>query len=56
MAPGARAPVSGWLVATVASVVAANDHARVIGLQVPGWPGNRAGQHLDLRLPAEDGY
>ena len=56
MAPGARAPVSGWLVATVASVVAANDHARVIGLQVPGWPGNRAGQHLDLRLTAEDGY
>lgn len=55
MAPGARAP-SGWLVGTVASVVAANDHARVIGLQVPGWPGNQAGQHLDLRLTAEDGY
>ena len=25
-------------------------------LDVPGWPGHRAGQHLDLRLTAEDGY
>ncbi len=56
MAPGARTPVSGWLVATVASVVSATAHARVITLRVPGWPGNQAGQHLDLRLTAEDGY
>jgi ferredoxin-NADP reductase len=48
--------VSGWLIATVDSVLVANDHARVIGLRVPGWPGNQAGQHLDLRLTAEDGY
>jgi ferredoxin-NADP reductase len=25
-------------------------------LDVPDWPGHRAGQHLDLRLTAEDGY
>ena len=25
-------------------------------LDVPGWKGHRAGQHLDLRLTAEDGY
>ena len=25
-------------------------------LEVPGWPGNQPGQHLDLRLTAEDGY
>jgi ferredoxin-NADP reductase len=25
-------------------------------LEVPDWPGHRAGQHLDLRLTAEDGY
>ena len=25
-------------------------------LDVPGWPGHRAGQHVDLRLTAEDGY
>nr|WP_106211613.1 ferredoxin reductase [Glaciihabitans tibetensis] len=30
--------------------------ARSIQLDVPGWPGNIAGQHLDVRLTAEDGY
>ncbi len=30
--------------------------ARSITLEVPGWGGNLAGQHLDLRLTAEDGY
>jgi ferredoxin-NADP reductase len=29
---------------------------RTIGLDVPSWPGHRAGQHLDVRLTAEDGY
>jgi ferredoxin-NADP reductase len=27
-----------------------------IGLDPPDWPGHRAGQHLDVRLTAEDGY
>jgi ferredoxin-NADP reductase len=27
-----------------------------ISLQLPDWPGHRAGQHLDVRLTAEDGY
>jgi ferredoxin-NADP reductase len=31
-------------------------HARTLSLAVPGWPGHRAGQHLDVRLTAEDGY
>ena len=30
--------------------------ARTIVLDVPGWPGHRAGQHVDVRLTAEDGY
>lgn len=30
--------------------------ARSIVLDVPGWPGNLAGQHVDVRLTAEDGY
>jgi ferredoxin-NADP reductase len=30
--------------------------ARGIILDVPNWPGNVAGQHVDLRLTAEDGY
>ncbi|HEU0296132.1 MAG TPA: ferredoxin reductase [Anaerolineales bacterium] len=25
-------------------------------LDIPGWPGHRAGQHVDVRLRAEDGY
>jgi ferredoxin-NADP reductase len=29
---------------------------RSLELGVPGWPGHRAGQHVDVRLTAEDGY
>jgi len=45
-----------WQVATVASVIRETDSVVTIGLEVPGWPGHRAGQHLDVRLTAEDGY
>jgi ferredoxin-NADP reductase len=30
--------------------------ARTLTLDVPGWPGHRAGQHVDVKLTAEDGY
>jgi len=40
----------------VSSVTAETDAVRTIGLEVPGWPGHGAGQHLDVRLTAEDGY
>lgn len=30
--------------------------ARSLILDVPGWPGHRAGQHVDVRLTAADGY
>jgi ferredoxin-NADP reductase len=30
--------------------------ARTLVLDVPGWPGHRPGQHVDVRLTAEDGY
>jgi ferredoxin-NADP reductase len=29
---------------------------RTLALELPGWPGHRAGQHVDVRLTAEDGY
>jgi ferredoxin-NADP reductase len=32
------------------------DRTRSIELDVPGWPGHRPGQHVDVRLTAEDGY
>jgi ferredoxin-NADP reductase len=55
----ARAAVLGrltWLVAEVAGLVSETPRVRTIVLDVPGWPGHRAGQHLDVRLTAEDGY
>jgi ferredoxin-NADP reductase len=55
----ARAAVLGrltWQVATVAEVVDETPRVRTIVLEVPDWPGHRAGQHLDIRLTAEDGY
>ena len=30
--------------------------ARTLVLAMPSWPGHRAGQHVDIRLTAEDGY
>jgi ferredoxin-NADP reductase len=45
-----------WLVAGVVGLVTETPRVRTIVLDVPGWPGHRAGQHLDVRLTAEDGY
>jgi ferredoxin-NADP reductase len=45
-----------WRSATVARVMAESPRARTLVLDVPGWPGHRAGQHVDVRLTAEDGY
>jgi ferredoxin-NADP reductase len=33
-----------------------NAHAKTLVLHVPNWPGHQAGQHVDIRLTAEDGY
>jgi ferredoxin-NADP reductase len=45
-----------WRLATVTGTRQENGHARTLELEVPGWPGHKAGQHVDLRLTAEDGY
>jgi ferredoxin-NADP reductase len=45
-----------WRVATAAAVKPESVHAKAILFDVPGWPGHLAGQHLDIRLTAEDGY
>ena len=42
--------------ATTRAVRDETEHARTIELDVPGWPGHVAGQHVDVRLTAEDGY
>jgi ferredoxin-NADP reductase len=45
-----------WQTATAASVTGETPTVRTISLVVPGWPGHRAGQHVDVRLTADDGY
>ncbi|TQS42571.1 ferredoxin reductase [Cryptosporangium phraense] len=45
-----------WQVGTVASVREETATARTLVLDVPDWPGHLAGQHLDVRLTAPDGY
>ena len=45
-----------WRVATIADVISETRHAKTLVLDVPGWPGHLAGQHVDVRLTAEDGY
>ncbi|MFC7275901.1 ferredoxin reductase [Paractinoplanes rhizophilus] len=45
-----------WLTGMVVASVPETPDARTIGLEIPDWPGHRAGQHVDLRLTAEDGY
>jgi ferredoxin-NADP reductase len=47
---------SGWQVATLVERRAESPSAETLVLDVPGWPGHQAGQHLDLRLTAPDGY
>jgi ferredoxin-NADP reductase len=45
-----------WQDAKVGAVVRETAQAVTIVLEVADWPGHRAGQHLDIRLTAEDGY
>jgi ferredoxin-NADP reductase len=45
-----------WRVAEVVNVVPETPRVKTIAFDVPGWPGHRAGQHVDVRLTAEDGY
>jgi ferredoxin-NADP reductase len=45
-----------WLVAEVAAKVDETPRVRTLLLDADGWAGHRPGQHLDVRLTAEDGY
>jgi ferredoxin-NADP reductase len=55
--PDAAAPARlEWRVATVVDVRDETPRARTLVLDVPQWPGHRAGQHVDVRLVAADGY
>ena len=47
---------AAWHMATVSAARPETSNARRITLDIPDWPGNAAGQHVDIRLTAEDGY
>jgi ferredoxin-NADP reductase len=54
---GARyATPSRWQVARLVDAWDESPSARTLVLEVPAWPGHMAGQHVDLRLTAADGY
>jgi len=45
-----------WRVAEVAKIIDETPRVKSLVLDVPGWTGHRPGQHVDVRLTAEDGY
>src|SRR3954454_18479332 len=45
-----------WRIADVLDVVSETPSVATLQLDLPDWPGHLAGQHLDVRLTAPDGY
>jgi ferredoxin-NADP reductase len=45
-----------WRAGTVVALRDETPRAKTITLDVPDWPGHLAGQHVDVRLTAPDGY
>jgi ferredoxin-NADP reductase len=55
----ARAAIPGrliWRLGRVTRRLDETPRVKTLVLAVPGWPGHRAGQHVDVRLTADDGY
>ena len=53
--PDAPRPIA-WRAATLAGARQETAAARTLAFDVPGWPGHVPGQHVIVRLRAEDGY
>jgi ferredoxin-NADP reductase len=45
-----------WRIAEVLETSPDTPRTKSLYLDIPGWDGHRAGQHVDVRLTAEDGY
>ena len=45
-----------WRLGRVVKIIAETPRAKSLVLDVPGWASHTAGQHVDVRLTAEDGY
>jgi hypothetical protein len=66
--PGASSAIGGtsvvavrprrlsWRLAEVVEVIPETPRTKSLVLEVAGWEGHKAGQHVDVRLTAEDGY
>jgi ferredoxin-NADP reductase len=52
---GRLAPLA-WQLGEVVDLVEETSRVKTVVLEVPDWTGHRAGQHVDVRLTAEDGY
>jgi ferredoxin-NADP reductase len=55
-APPVVPPRLRWMTAEVRQVIDETPRARSLVLHLPEWSGHKAGQHVDVRLTAEDGY
>ena len=49
-------PAPGWFTGRLTRAHLLTAYARSLTFSVPGWPGHEAGQHVDVRLTAPDGY
>ncbi|HEY2372174.1 MAG TPA: ferredoxin reductase [Gaiellaceae bacterium] len=45
-----------WQHAEVVESTVETARVKTVAFDVPDWPGHRAGQHVDIRLTADDGY
>lgn len=55
--PGAPSPGRNlWRKGTLIGLRSQSRYSRTLVFRVPGWPGDRPGQHVDVRLTAADGY
>lgn len=45
-----------WVTAVVREIAVETPRVKTLRLEVPGWRGHVPGQHVDVRLTAEDGY
>jgi ferredoxin-NADP reductase len=45
-----------WRLGRVTRRIDETQRTKTLVLDVPGWPGHQAGQHVDVRLSAPDGY
>ena len=50
-----RGPLT-WQLGTVTELIQETPRVATLVMQVPQWPGHLAGQHVDVRLTADDGY